>query len=329
MDFAALFRRAYLTTINNPALWLFGLFLTSGFNAHWFVLFNQLQFAVKNPATLGREVLEHPADATLIIISLLATGAITLVVSNWAKILLFLHAAEILKLKRVMPGWRRASDAVASSVDPASPTIFGLQKKLIHESQRYFWPVVGVSVLTGAMTIAVAIILFFPAGYLLRADQNQGIVLALAMALFTVLLLFISFQNIFATLFIILYQRGIRSALNLALDLIVTKWQHIAVFAVILLVIYGLGVSAAFGIVHLSRGPIAVGFAIASHANMTAAALLFGAEWILVSLLLLVWVALLNVFSNVALLILFNDLVKAKPAEFLAVAELKNPVPLN
>lgn len=318
MNFANLIQRAYITTINHPWLWLFGLFLTSGFNLHWLVFPEQSaqwhEFTSKD-----WERLIHHHQFWIAIAGGLVFYLISVAIASWAKIILVLYSSLLLKIKRLKSVGQPANY-------PTEPVI---NASMIRESGRYIWQVIIISLVTTIITLAGAAALFIPSFFWIHNDAGQGYLVTLAVLVFLLLLFFTTFLSAFGSFFIIIHQQNVSQALNLGTDLILAKWRTILAFLLILMVIYGLSLMAGFGLLAFARFLISFGFSLLSGFGLFSTLVARRVTWVVISIILVALLSILNAFFNVALLLLFDELIKSRPIEAKAhQAELENSLPV-
>ncbi len=318
MSFTNIIQRAYTSVINHPWLWLLGLFLTSGFNLHWLV-FPQQSAQWQGITANDWQLLIRHRQFWAVIAGLLVVYLISVLIASWAKILLVLYASLLLKIKRLKPMGQN---------DP-HPTEPALNKILFKESLSYLWSVTAVSLVATIITLAGAAALFIPSLVWMRGEPGQDYFVTLAVLVFLLLLLFTTFLSAFGSFFILLHQRSVRQSLNLAGDLILTKWRTILAFLLILMVIYGLTLTAGFGLLAFAKSLIPVGFGILSGSGLFSTLVAGRVTWAVISIVLIVLLSVLNAFFNVALLLLFNELIKARSLEAGNPAEARSPVPIS
>ncbi len=297
MDFARLIHRAYVTTISHPVLWLLGLLLTSGFNLHFVVFRSRSDQWSGLAADFGHWASRHP-HAGLICASLVAGYLVTGVVSSWVKSVFVLYSADLLEIPRL------------GRKDFDKPSL----KLAVKQSFKVVAGVFAISFSMALIIIAGAMALFVPSLVWLRGNPNQWAVFIVAAFTFAVLVFFASFIGVFASFFAILHRQSVVSAINLATELVAAKWRTILVYSAVLMLIYGLIVWAGLGLQFFAGLSISAGLG-----NAMGIALILP--------LLVILFAMLNAFFNLALLLLFADLVKPRTIASVQPGELKSPVP--
>jgi hypothetical protein len=290
INYWVILKRTFHVTVRFPGLWLLGLFLSGGFNANIFywanlrltwrehgqTLFGWLQANVQ----YGHHWLAALGLGVVVV-------GIIVVVTNWAKTAFVLYISDLLQMKRM-----RAL--------PASPDI--TLSKSFQEGRRFLPDVISLSLFTMVSMIVLTTVLGGSSKILFA---SRGLVWLTAGVIFLGLVFVFSCLNIFGTFFIIFYQQRFSRALNLARDLIVSRWQNIIEMALILMIIYGLCFFVGSSLVF------------------------YGPPTVLGALILWLWLAIVNTFFNVALLLLFAQLVKPPyhPEFKSLLAETPNALP--
>jgi len=319
MNFANLIQRAFAATVNHPWLWLFGLFLTSGFNLHWLVFPSQSAQWHEITSNDWERLIHHHQFWVVIAFGLLFY-IISVVIASWAKVMLVLYSSLLLKIKRLKP--------IGQPDDyPTEPVI---NNKLVKESGRYTLQVTIVSFVTTIITLAGAAALFIPSFVWMQNEPGQGYFVTMAIFVFLLLLFFTTFLSAFGSFFIVIHQRNVSQALNLSTDLILAKWRTILAYLLILMVIYGLSLTAGFGLLAFARFLVSFGFGILSGFGVFSTLVAGRVTWVVISIILIVLLSMLNAFFNVALLLFFERLIKSRPIEAKALrTELESPAPAS
>jgi hypothetical protein len=293
IDYWLILKRSYQVTIRHPGLWLLGLLLAGGFNINFFYWAN-LRLRWRNSGDVVADWVQQNFHTSHIIpafLLILAAAAFIIIVANWAKIIFVLYTSDILKLQRMRPA-RPA---------PAGPI------SALRESPRYLVSVTAMSVFTVIATGAVTTVL---AGATQILFDSRGVVWLTAVLLLATFVFFFSCLNIFATFFVIFYRKRFAGALNLSLDLIVSRARVIVEMATLLLVIYGLCFFVGTSLLFLFKlSAVGLLTPLLQHGLVPQAAF-FGLITGFSGLLLWVWLAIVNTFFNVSLLLLFTQLVR-------------------
>ncbi len=157
------------------------------------------------------------------------------------------------------------------------------EQTIVQESPRYLASVITMSVFTVVSVTVVTIVLGGSPQWLFSSDSSVWL---LAAVLYLALVFFFSYVNVFGTFFIIFYRRSFSSAFNLAFDLIFSRWRVILEMTVLLMVVYGLCFFVGTALLSVITIPLLGG------------------------LVLWLWLAIVNTFFNVSLLLLFARLVQ-------------------
>ncbi len=270
INYWLILKRAFNVTIHHPELWLLGLFLSGGFNANIFYWANLHLSWREHGETIFDWLQEniqydhHWLIATLVVI---IVGAVVILTVNWVKTAFILYVSDILKLQRMRQG----------------ETDIPAMARSFQEGRQFLPTVISISLFTMASMIILTTVL---GGSPKILFASRGLVWLTAGIIFFALIFIFSCLNIFGTFFIIFYRQNFGRALNLARDLIISRWQNIVEMAVILMVIYGLCFFAGSALV------------------------IFGPPTVLGGLILWLWLAAVNTFFNICLLLLFAQLVK-------------------
>ncbi len=286
IDYFKLLKQAYNITIHHPLLWVFGLFMSGGFNSN-FLYFANVPFGWRDRshAFMSHWVASlHSRSSVRSVAVSLILFAITLVIVNWVKIIFVLKTSGLLGLQR-----RLSPQAQKQQVN------FELSfREIITESLNSLSSVLAASIVT---MIFVAIV------FAILASVNRQFgsiwtdipwVPVLGIALASVLVIALSLINLFTAFFIILYRYRVIPAFTLAVQLIRKRWLPILETVIILMVIYGLCFFVGTSLVHLIRSFDNPDFIMYLQAGI----------------LVWIWLAIVNVLFNVSLLMLFSLLVQ-------------------
>lgn len=243
---------AYLVTLKNPWLWVFGLFLggaagnfsgQSGFdpvNPKWEISNSDAALAEATSWISG-----HLAEFISFLLLVFSVLLILVVLQGLSKGAVIWTAAEFAKTedKRNPAGVTFKEAAGAGKI--FFNRIIGLQISL-------FLSAVGLVVIT-----AVPIFFLFAIG----AAAKATILLLLAMSLFLPVIIVISFGFIFGPIFIVIYKQSIPKAFMLSLKLVRKRlWQCLG--AVIVILGIGIAVAAAGAAIFYLVSLIGVGLSL-------------------------------------------------------------------
>lgn len=304
-SYTNILRKAYSITAHFPVLWVFGLFVIGGFNLNFFQ-FQDLparHFLEHIPV---RELLmffeNHPQKLAGICFSILVFSGASLIATNWSRVMLVLLTRSV--LDRNLP----------NLIEQVPPSRFFIQ------------PVVAVSLFTTSLIVIVASVLFIPP-YFIQNPELQTILWSGGVVLFLPIAFAISCINIFTTFFIVLFKQPFAKALNQGTDFFVSRWTQILGIVLLLLILYifcfFVGISVILIVQNFFRLVLESfqGFHILGESAIIWLPRLLSA--------LAVWMllAILNVFINTALLLLFLELVKPIEAENAKLPAVQ-PVPM-
>jgi hypothetical protein len=319
VDYFAIIKKAYSSTLRHPGLWLLGLFLSGGFNANVFYLANlDLGWRDRLPAIINwLEAQLHTSTLTMLIVGTAVIAALIIFVTNWAKVLFILYAGDVLQIEHLSSpssGYREIDQHET-------------WKQRIKQGKRVIYSVIGVSLFTMISLMIISAIIFGLPGQLFEAALHDSFGGLLSVLIFAMLVLFFSCLNIFANFFIVFYQRNFSVAINLALDLIRARWTVILEMAVLLLVIYMLCFFVGSSLIYLLKVMSTAILVPLGHLSALSETGVFNSLTIASGLLLWMWLAIVNTFFNLSLLLLFKQLVRPSKGEELKRAE-KVPVPV-
>ena len=323
MTYASILKLAYTITINHPRLWFFGLFLVGGFNA---VLLNSLGRSLEGLQSYSffTAFILEPSRVSFISLSI-AIILFGIIVSNILRISLVAMVVRILRGDDALSAQLGFAKTWLKLLPDFDPKQDNLPLKMI--IKRSFKSTLMASICANIFLFLAVIAIGSPQVVISGGAGIQSLfVLAI---LFLPLAFFALYINLFPPYFTILFGNSIRDSFRLAHDLLVSKWKEIIGFVVVLLVVYSLGFTVVFSIVHYMRNVFSYGLEIFSHLGFFSQSVIISPVRIGGAALAWLLLAVLNVFSNIALLILFINLLKPVTDE--QVAELGNryPVPAH
>lgn len=118
------------------------------------------------------------------------------------------------------------------------------------DGKKYFWPVLGLNLLSKALTFGLLILITIPAMlYLTGQGGNIGLNLflyILAFVVFTSLALFISFMAIYATCFVVIEDKRLVESIRLSWKMFIKNWLISIEMALLL---FGITIAAGIGII--------------------------------------------------------------------------------
>lgn len=308
MPYSRILKLAFSLTINHPRLWFFGLLLVGGFNA---VLLHMLGVASSGSDTKTAfiRLLDIQTQA-----GLLVTAGVIIIVG-----IVISNIARIIVVHGVLKALRNETEAKnVLRLEWLEPLPEFDETKQVPVSviiKRSLMATVVASVCANLFILIALAVIGSP--QLLFATHGVRF-----SAVTIVLLLPLSFLalciNLFPPYFSIIFNRSIADSFRLAYDLIAKKWKEVIGFMIVLLVVYCIGFSIVFTVSQYIQ--IALHFVLETFAHLgffSVSAIIspVRASGIAVSWLLL---AVLNVFSNISVLLLFVHLMKPSGIERVA-----------
>jgi len=229
--------RAYGITIQNPWLWVFGLFI-GGISGNFF---NRAAFDNRSQTDIAQDaemavaetvswILSHPIEFIALILLALSILIIVILLQGLSRGAVIWAAVELSKKEE-------------KKRDPA-PIGFS---RALRASLKYLNKIVGLQLLLILFAVAFLAIVTFPILFLFSvgAGAKAAILLLLALSLFLPALAVIFFSFIFGPIFIVMYRAGIAKALALSFKLIKKRfWQCLGVLFVLSVAAVGVGVVA-------------------------------------------------------------------------------------
>lgn len=305
-------RQAALITLSNRLLWLFGIFLSSGFNLHgWYAW--QWMKADKVDQGWSAWLAQLPLVESLLAVFFLV--ALWLLVVNFLK-LIFLglvhnHIHDLQQFECVL--CRK------------------LEKQSLWNylrNNRSLWlGAVSVSAFTAVSTSLVIFVFQF---YSNHTDYNFAKALIMLASLF-LLLVFLSWWNLFSVLYMMWHDQPLAKAVSLAIDSISGRLgsllQTTIVATLLFLVAIAAGGTVLWQLPSLLVNP--PDYLFTGHIVQAWQVVITG----LAGLLFLVWLVMCNVWFNVVLIIWFSEHVKGKqsgqPVMAKILSETAMPTPLQ
>ncbi len=291
MHYKELLQKAYAITINNPILWIFGLFLSAGFNL------NMAYFGTvgwDKPAGFGRHALEFFREWPFATISgSLAAVVILFLVSTFIKTYfvtethLLIHDVE----KKLCP--LCISQEHQKTLRSRLPRSYSVGKIAV------------ASLVTIAVTVTAAGFMNYLFG---QSDSaNTPAMLSLSALATVIIICGIGCWNVFVVLYILWYGKSFGSAAQLSLDLLSEKIKQVTEFVFLLVVIYGALVLVGSVLILLSQYSFNALVAPLNKGYLAGLPMMFR---MLAMLAFWVWLGITNVFFNICLFVFFDDMVK-------------------
>lgn len=240
----------------------------------------------------------NPLKLAAVSLSVLIIFVGGLLLTNWCRITLALLTKDILDTKRL-----------------------NLLENL-KSSRRPLWAVIKVSALTSMLMLLVAGALF---GAPLWSPLDSGaktLLWTTAAIVFIPLAYTISCINIFTVFFIVIFRMKFKAAINLGTDFFITNWVKILGLGLVLSVIFLAGSAVGGSAVFLGRLAESLALEYAGDFKFFADSAIILAVRIVSFAVLWLILAIINVFFNTSLLLLFLKLVTPVKTEEVEAKEL-------
>jgi hypothetical protein len=287
LSYSQIVKTSYQITVQNPLLWLFGLFVVGGFNLN-FLYFQDIPFKEAQNQISLPELLQffqsHPGMLAALSASVFLVSVLLLVLTNWCRIVLVLSTRSIM--------------------EKGKPEIAGQVRK----SPKFLWRVIKISLLTSALMFVVSAGLLGTPFWLVKNPVYQAQLWTIGVVFLIPLAFTISSVNIFTTFFAVVFNQNVRKALNLGTDLFVTHWAKILGLSAVLMVIYSACFAGGVSIIYLARVVFRLILSLSDTLGIFHFSAMIIAAQVLTGVFLWVLLSGLNVFFNTALLLLFLQL---------------------
>ncbi len=304
-SYSDLIKQAYRITRHFPILWLFGMFVVGVFNLNFFQFQNWPQdgsIRLDAPAAAAY-LTAHPGRLAVVSLTVLGVSAVSLILTNWSRIMLMLTVKSLLD--------KRVAD-------------LGKQAR---ESKTILWPFIKVSILTAVFMLAALAVLAAPWWINVGDPALENMLWLLGIIIFFPLAFTISCINIFTGMFLVLFRMPLGKALNAGTDFFASNWIQILALSLILVVIYLAGFVLGVSLLGLLRVSLRIALLSFSRVGL----LHFSAVLVIIKALgvLTLWILLgiLNAFLNTVLLLFFLQKVTPVKTEDLEVATQAAPSP--
>lgn len=295
MNYKVIFLKAYLLTTRNPVLWMFGLFLSSGFNLNIFYAL------VSDRSGVIWEAMRNSIQGRPLLIGISGVSAVVVFVFlNYLKAWFISEAHE-----HIHPQGNKC-------------------KLCVKREERQEWPkrfpdlsVVVKVLLASVITILASSLAAVPLNYLVISHSAPSLIGLTAVAGF-IIICAIACWNSFAVFYIILHGQSFGSAARLSFDLLSMRTKQVFEFVFLLLIVYLVTVGIGSFLITMAQvkadwSGLALPLVVSGKAVF---GLLFG-----------IWVAITNTFFNFALLLFFDQLVKPVEKEEVIPAVLPQSAP--
>jgi hypothetical protein len=308
MGYSAMIQLAYRVTASYPGLWLLGIFLATSFNAQ-LLLFDSARIPVINIGRGGYvgffgDIFGQGVAVSIAVIFFVSAG---LILTNWAKVFLIMRLQKILPLFGVESTLFDVNVAKGKNQRTQQDEMEDEQwRSVLRRSYMAMVRVVVVSLFTTALMGVTLAVLSLPFMSFARGEASSGFMWASAGLLLAGSAFVVSILGMFASFFIVLLRMTAKSAINVSVDLIATKWHEIVGSVIVFGMVYlGMFFLGAYVVVSVER---LVWFGNEGVAQLVRNMLLWG------------WLSVLNVFFYTAMLILFVHLVRPKKSEEVEVS---------
>lgn len=316
--YSRILKIAYELTINHIFLWFFGLFLVGGFNA---VVFHVL--GIKFAGLSGKILILIQTGFNapgLVIFLAVISFLLGVIITTSARVVLITFVLKFLQIRTLkqnnnsiisqhgfLPIW-------LSSLQNFNPEF---KKPPIKQVMKQSLLPAAIISLGSNLFILIATALISSPQVLLSNGgdytKNWFVIILLLLPLSCLAL----YSNMFPSYFIITFRASVSSAIKLSYDILLAKYKIILSFGLLLFIVYCLGFSAIFSIVNYMRQAITLGLQpLIDLGFLPISAIIpavryggIGIAWLLL--------AILNTFSNIALLLLFIKLVTPEKGQAL------------
>ncbi len=292
MPYRIYFQKAYAVIQKNPMLWLLGgLASASGLG-----IVCALFLIVHSGSGEWIESFKSTSYPWWgWVLAVVGLGVIS-VLGRMAKVIMVLHLAAQLRVKRVPFGFRRASDA--TMIEPEDTAAAGvLHRSLVQESKHYFESAIAIHAVTSLLIALSVGAIGYSLLYMAPVEMRVKLTITSLIG-FAIIVLVVSLQGMLATLFSILYQRPMKVAMNVAGDMMVMYLQRLL----------ALGIACVCLVV-------ASGFVLFGAYETISRISNAGASAAVIVVLGLIWFGALNAFVSAIGILLFGDLVKPEVFE--------------
>ncbi len=287
-------KNSFTITTSQSGLWTLGIFLSSGFNLHWWYLLAWLKgIGVVNQGLLifKSQQINRVGQVGLLLI-MVVIFVLCLVVFNLIKLWFFGRVHQNLH-SQLLQKCFLCKRLVDSNI-----------KKLIWR-RDLIWRTCLASLITIGSTVVTLTAFRF---LLDQANYISGQSVLLVICLI-IILVGISLWNMLTVLFIFWYEYNFTKASFLALDFLFSRYRRLMSFTLILTIIFLLAISLGSAVIWQLPNLFTALPNIISQGNFikTTQNIISG----LAGLLFLGWLVINNIFFNVAILMLFDDLISA------------------
>lgn len=293
MSYGQILKKSFAITTTQSGLWTLGIFLSSGFNLHWWYLLSWLK---QNNLIWNSIVTVAHANLYWFLLLCCIVFAIFLVVFNLVKLWFFVKVHHSLHQERLENNERRCFLCQRLAEHMSVKNIIG--RRII------VWRTCLASLITVAATTLTLSGFNY---YSHNIEHGFGSALVVLLCLAAILIV-ISLWNMAIVLLMFWYELSFWRAANLAIDLLFTKAKQIFGFTLVATAIFLFAVSAGSLIISqlpavFSLLPTLISDNSLLQAGQTAISMVAVG-------LFLSWLVINNVFFNVAMLVLFDSFIK-------------------
>jgi hypothetical protein len=303
MSYTQILKMAYTITINHPRLWFFGLFLVGGFNALVLHTLGVTQNGA-DPNSALASMLQVQTKAGVIVLAV-SVVLVSIIISNIARISLVASVIRIIRTESIFKPFVNHSYRWLTVLPEYDPEHELVLRPIV---RRSFKATLVASMCANGFLLAAILAVGSPQIIIAGNGAVQALLLSLIMFLpLSFLALYI---NMFPPYFTILFGSPIRDGFRMAHDLLGKKWKEIVGFILVLLVVYGIGFTAVFSIVQYAQQAFQFTLEPFAHLGFFSLSAIISPVRIAGSAIAWLLLAVLNTFFNIALLLLFIQLIK-------------------
>lgn len=283
MNYQTILRKAYQLTWHNPVLWVFGLFLSSGFNLNIFYAL------VSNRSGLIWGAMRQGLVGRPVVVGLSGIGAaIIFLLGNYLKAWFISEAHEY--------------------VHPQGEKCALCMKREDRQRWQQRLPSLNMLIkviLASAITVGATLLTATPLNYLLTHNNAIPSLISLTVIATLVIVSALACWNTFTVYYLMLHKQRFGNAARLSLDLLSIRAKQVFEFVFLLLLIYLVVLGVGSALITIAQ------FNISFFTNWSEFAWpVLSSGKAFAGLLFAIWFAITNTFFNLALLLFFDQLVK-------------------
>lgn len=291
--------KAYIYTKNHKILWFFGFFMSGAGLFDFFNSISRYGYA-RNLFKYVSSLASKPE--ALIVIFLIAIALLALGVASRVAII----------------------SGVAMLENKEKVTLALLIKKIT----VYFWRVFQVGLYIDSILLIVFIWLFLPVLYIFsRGLDAKGILLSFIAALiFIIIFAILSLVNMFASCYLVIYELKLLQSLKSSFDILGRFWDFALTLLICLASIYVVFLALSSGILGFFNNLAYLAVILLQSISISLVHLIFIFCLVLLAAIILFLAAILNVYVNTALALLFLNIVKGMPLPKESKSALAEPI---